>query len=223
MSKIMKEIVEEIKTVLKGKTLDALIPSLLFFAVNSAFGLLAAATVAMLYAFIIIFGRILQSAKIIYALSGAGAVILSLTFVLVRGAAKDYLLPDLIGNGLFAIGILVSLIMGKPMAALASHITRGWSLDWFSRKDIRPAYTEVTLLWLIYFTGRFILQYSLYVSDQIWGYVWVNNILGMPMNILVLTISYIYGIWRLRKLGGPGIDEFLEEKAPPYRGQIKGF
>jgi hypothetical protein len=39
----------------------------------------------------------------------------------------------------------------------------------------------------------------------------------------VLVLSYIYGIWRLRKLKGPGIDEYLENKTAPFRGQTRGF
>jgi hypothetical protein len=47
--------------------------------------------------------------------------------------------------------------------------------------------------------------------------------MGLPATFLILTISYVYGIWRLKQLGGPGIDEFDAKKQPPYRGQNRGF
>jgi len=47
--------------------------------------------------------------------------------------------------------------------------------------------------------------------------------MGLPFTIAILVISYIYGIWRLRTLKGPGIDEFMEAKEAPYRGQTRGF
>jgi hypothetical protein len=47
--------------------------------------------------------------------------------------------------------------------------------------------------------------------------------LGWPAIIVVLSISYIYGIWRLNNLGGPGVDEFKDNKEPPWDGQKKGF
>ena len=46
---------------------------------------------------------------------------------------------------------------------------------------------------------------------------------GTPATIAILVLSYIYGIWRLQKLGGPGVDEFIEGKSKPWRGQKKGF
>lgn len=48
-------------------------------------------------------------------------------------------------------------------------------------------------------------------------------LLGWPVTIVVLVLSYVYGIWRLRKLRGPGVDEFITGKQPPYRGQTRGF
>jgi hypothetical protein len=39
----------------------------------------------------------------------------------------------------------------------------------------------------------------------------------------VLAVSYVYGIWRLRKLGGPGVEEFESGKEPPWDGQTRGF
>jgi hypothetical protein len=53
--------------------------------------------------------------------------------------------------------------------------------------------------------------------------VWANTLMGMPFTIVILIISYIYGIWRLRTLKGPGIEEFMESKESPYRGQTRGF
>jgi hypothetical protein len=40
---------------------------------------------------------------------------------------------------------------------------------------------------------------------------------------MVLVASYIYGIWRLRQLGGPGVEEYKEDKKPPWKGQSRGF
>ena len=47
--------------------------------------------------------------------------------------------------------------------------------------------------------------------------------LGWPVTIAVLVLSYVYGIWRLHQLGGPGVHEFREGKASPWEGQTRGF
>jgi len=38
-----------------------------------------------------------------------------------------------------------------------------------------------------------------------------------------LVISYVYGLWRLHRLGGPGVDEFVGGVEPPWKAQTKGF
>lgn len=221
--KLFKEILEELKTVLSGQTLDALLPPLLFFLIHGRWGLMPAIILSLLLCGVLIFRRLNKGEKVIYALFGGGGILVSLVFVLVSGQAKDYLLPDLIGNGALVVGLGLSLILKRPLAALASHLTRGWDLAWFQRPDIYPAYREVTWLWLAYFLMRFVLQLIMYLRGQVWAYLWVNTILGMPMNILILTISYIYGIYRLKALKGPGIDEYRIGAKPPYRGTTRGF
>ncbi len=41
--------------------------------------------------------------------------------------------------------------------------------------------------------------------------------------IAILTISYLYGMWRLHQLKGPGVDEFIEGKEAPFRGKQEVF
>ncbi|MCF7925219.1 MAG: DUF3159 domain-containing protein, partial [Candidatus Izimaplasma sp.] len=75
----------------------------------------------------------------------------------------------------------------------------------------------------IFFIIRLGVELTLYFTRTTEELVIANLIMGLPLLIFVLTVSYIYGIWRLRTLKGPGIDEFRENKEPPFRGQRKGF
>lgn len=52
---------------------------------------------------------------------------------------------------------------------------------------------------------------------------WAYVLLGWPVTLSVLIVSYIFGIWRLHRLGGPGVEEFKAGKEPPWKGQTKGF
>jgi hypothetical protein len=121
------------------------------------------------------------------------------------------------------LAALTSLILGKPLAAWASHLTRGWPLDWFWRDDVRPAYSEVTWAWMIFFLLRLGLQLTLYLQGQVSTLAWTESLLGWPVTLIILVSSYIYGIWRLRQLGGPGVDEFIAQTPPPWQGQTRGF
>jgi hypothetical protein len=70
---------------------------------------------------------------------------------------------------------------------------------------------------------RTLVETILFLNDSIEQLVWFNTIIGFPLLIAILTISYVYGMWRLHQLNGPGVDEFIEGKEVPFRGQTRGF
>ena len=117
----------------------------------------------------------------------------------------------------------ISLIIGKPLAGYLSHISRGWPIKWFWRKDVKPAYNEVTFGWGLLFALRLIILFSLYSKGEVSKLLWVNIILGTPATVGVLILTYLYGSARLKNLKGPSVDEFLENKKPPFLGQNRGF
>ncbi|MFU8787195.1 MAG: DUF3159 domain-containing protein [Candidatus Izemoplasmataceae bacterium] len=220
---IFKELLDELKQVTSGKTLDALLPPFLFVIFNALFELNIAAIVAVSVAFIIVLFRVLTKKKSVYAFFGFFTVVFAASLAYIAQNATNYFLPGIIGSFVLFIVALISLIFRKPMAAYASHLTRGWQIEWFWRKDVIPAYMEVTVLWALFFLFRLVIQGVLYLQDDVVRLVWMNTLLGFPVTILVLITSYVYGIWRLRKLGGPGVDEFVEGKNPPWKGQTRGF
>ncbi len=137
--------------------------------------------------------------------------------------AINYFLPALVTSAFMILAAGISLLIGKPLAAWASHLTRGWPRDWFWRKDILPAYREVTFAWLVFFIARFGLQLTLFLKGQLSALTWIETLLGWPVTLLVLVLSYIYGVWRLRRLGGPGVEEYIAGSTPPWKGQTRGF
>lgn len=96
-------------------------------------------------------------------------------------------------------------------------------VDWFLREDIKPAYREVTIVWTILVLIRLVLQIVFYQRGDLSELGWASILLGFPATLTVLILTLIYGVWRLKKLGGPGIHEFEAGKNPPWEGQKKGF
>jgi len=218
-----QEIWEELKSVLSGKTFDALLPPIIYAVVNAIFGLIPAVIAAIGVAILLGFVRILRKQAWQYALGGLVAVGLAAGLALLTRNAANFFIPAMISSGLLLLLAIGSLIIRKPLAAWASHLTRGWPLDWFWRGDVKPAYREVTWMWLLFIASRLVMQVWLFQQGDTSQLAWANTLLGWPVTIVVLVISYIYGIWRLRKLGGPGVEEFEAGKEPPWRGQTRGF
>ena len=70
---------------------------------------------------------------------------------------------------------------------------------------------------------RTLIQLTLYSQNDVSQLGWAKTLMDLPITIIVLVLSYIYGIWRLKTLKGPGIDEYIANKVAPYRGQNRGF
>ncbi len=219
----VSEIVNELKTIGSGRTIDAVLPPIIFLITNRLIELNIAVIAALSVAVILGIMRLLRRQTWFYAVGGFMGVSLASGLAYITRSAAGYFIPAIITSIFLLLLALISQLIGKPLAAWASHLTRGWPLEWFWRQDIKPAYREVTWMWTGFLTLRLTLQILLFRAGEASQLTWANALLGWPFTILVLILSYIYGIWRLRNLGGPGVEEFQQDSEPPWEGQKKGF
>lgn len=218
-----QEILEELRSTLSGRTFDALLPPILFALINAFFDLTIATLGAFLIAAFLGIFRFFKKQNWYYALGGFLAVSFAAGFAYFTGSAANYFLGSLISSAFMFLVAFVSLVIGKPLAAWLSHLTRGWPLSWFWRKDVKPAYREVTWIWTILLLFRFFVRFFFFQRGSAVELAWINTISGWPMIVPVLTLSYIYGIWRLKNLKGPGVEEYQQGEKPPWKGQTRGF
>jgi hypothetical protein len=221
----IKELLQEFRTVFSGRTTtaDTIIPPLWYALVNMLAGLVPAALSALILAVLLTVLRLVRKQSWLYALSGLGLTLLAAGLAWFTQNAASFFLPDLLTSGILLAAALLSIWAGKPLAAWSSHLTRAWPKEWYWLANICPAYTEVTWMWTIFIAARLIAQYTLYQQGNASLLGWVNVLLGWPVTIVVLVISYLYGIWRLAKLGGPSVEEFLSHQPAPWKGQKRGF
>ncbi len=218
-----KELLEELGSIVSGKTLDALLPPLAFVMTNGLLGLRMAAVSAIVFSLGLGLIRLHRRQNWKYAFGGLLGVVLASGLAFVTNNAANFFLTAAITSALLFLAALTSLLVGQPLAAWASHLTRGWPVDWFWRDDIKPAYREVTWLWAVFLIMRLAIQVVLLRGENTALLAIANTLLGWPITIAILTMSYVYGIWRLKTLGGPGVDEYKEGKLPPWKGQMRGF
>lgn len=220
---MLKDIKDELMQFLSGKTVDALIPPIIYVLLNNVTSLKYAVIGALSIAVLLALFRLFKKESIFYALGGIAGVAFASGFALLSDNAANYFLPKILGSGGLVLLLSISLFIGKPAAAVLSHLSRGWTFDWFLRDDIKPAYREVTIAWTILVLIRLVLQIFIYQRGDLTELGWASILLGFPATLTVLILTLVYGVWRLKKLGGPGIDEFEAGKNPPWEGQRKGF
>ena len=220
-----QEIKGELQSVLtgRGNWLDTILPPLFFILLNAIFGFNYAVWGALGIAVLFAIYRLIKRQPVRYALGGLGAVLLAVIIASLTGRAEAYFLPGIIIGLITVISCAVSLILKRPLVAFTSYFTRRWPLDWYWHPRVRPAYSEVTLAWAIFFGLRTFLQFELF-QDQAASSLGIFQILsGWPATILLLIASYLYGLWRLGNLAGPSVEEFKQGTPPPWEGQKRGF
>jgi hypothetical protein len=219
------ELKAEFQSVLGGRVhlLDVILPPLLFTLANRNLPLLTSLIISLGSALLILIYRIARKRPVAYALTGIGAIALAALLAWLTQSAEGYFLPRVVMDGLVLLGCIVSALLKRPLAAWSSHLTRGWPPAWYWHERVRPAYTEVTWAWSVYFLFRFGIQLYLYLQGSAQTLGAVQLLTGWPLLILVLGGSYIYGTWRLQQLAGPGVEEFEAGAEPPWEGQQRGF
>jgi hypothetical protein len=226
MNPKLAELTSELKTVFSGKggrILDTILPLLLFVILNQIATFAWALALTLGLAVVLTVIRLVQRQTVGYALAGLGSVGLAALLATLSGSQTAYFLPGLVSGGLTIAACVVSILLRRPLAAWSSHITRGWPLPWYWHARVRPAYSEVTAFWAIAFGLRLALEYILFRQADLTALGVIRLLMGWPYTILVLVISYLYGLWRLRKLQGPSVEEFNNQAAPPWQGQQRGF
>jgi hypothetical protein len=221
----LSEIIEELCMVLSGRSniLDSILPPLFFVLLNVIWGVQVAIWASLGLAALIAVYRLFRRQSLLYALGGAGGVAVAAAVAYLLGSAEGFFLPTIITGGITLLLALVSVLIGRPMVAYTSYVARRWPLDWYWHPKVRPSYSEVTWAWVVFFGLRLLLQFNLFQQAEASLLGVAQFLTGWPATIVLLIISYLYGTRRLRKLGGPSVEEFKSGAEPPWEGQQRGF
>ena len=221
----LREVLDELRTVVLGqsKLLDSILPPIVFLMVNALLGFQAAMWGSLLLAAVIALLRWRRRQSLLYALGGVLGVLLAIAIAQLLGRAEGFFLPSILTGGFTVLLCVGSILVGRPAVAWTSYLTRRWPLGWYWHPQVRPAYSEVTALWALFFAARLLLQLNLFRGAAAGALAAVNLLMGWPALIVLLIASYLYGTWRLHRLCGPSVEEFKAATPPPWQGQQRGF
>jgi hypothetical protein len=225
MKQRINEIRRELEDVLfkRANVLDSLLPPILFLLIFSLAGFWVGALSAVIVALMLGIFRLIRGQPLWYALAGVAGVGFAILLTRVLGGEQGFFLPGLVSSLLTLVLCVGSIVVRRPLVAWTSYIARRWPLGWYWHPKVRPAYSEVTAFWTLYFGARFFLQLDLFREASTGGLALFNVILGWPATVTLLIISYLYGTWRLKKLMGPSVEEYRVGAEPPWESQQRGF
>ena len=158
------ELLEELKAVLlqRGGWVDSLLPPVVFVILNAWLGFPASLWGALGVALLIAVVRLVRRQDLRYVLGGVAGVAVSALIAWLVGGAQGYFLPGILTGALTALLSFVSVVLRRPLTAWTSHLARRWPLAWYWQPQVRPAYSEVTVLGGIFFAVRALGQYLLF-------------------------------------------------------------
>ena len=225
MNAKLRELVEEFRAVTAGRggLIAATLPSIIFLVVNALFGFNYAVYGSLGSALLLGALRLAKGQPLTHTLGGLVGAVMAIVAVSVLNRADAYVLPGLATGLLTAVACGLSVLLRRPLVAWTSHLVRRWPLEWYWHSKVRPAYSEVTIAWALFFVLKLAIQIYLIRAASTQTLAIANVILGWPATIVLLAASYVYGSWRLGQLQGPSVEEYETGAEPPWTGQRRGF
>ena len=194
---------------------DSGLPVVVFVAVN-AFAGLRAAIWAAIGVGVVLFGvRLARKETVQQALSGFFGILIAAFIANRTGEAKGFFLLGIWASFAYAGVFLVSVLARWPLVGLIWEYVDGRGIGTAWRKDraLMRVYTWCTLLWVVVFLARGLVQRYLYDQDATGWLAFARLAMGYPFTIGALAVS-VLAVRRVRKAHEP---ETLPEDSPVAR------
>lgn len=168
------------------------LPVLVFVPVSSAFGLLPAIGAALAVATLILVWRLLRRESVQPAISGFFAVAISALIAYLVGASKGYFLLGIWVSLFWAVVFAASVLLRRPIVGYLWGWVHTQDRDtWRGVRRAVLAYDAATLVWVLVFASRFVVQHRLYDADQT-GWLGVARIaMGWPLTAVAALVTYL--------------------------------
>lgn len=189
----------------------SVVPVVVFVLFNAIGGFTLALWVALGSAVVIAVVRLVRREQLQPAVSGAIGVGICAFIAYRVGEAKGFFLLGIWASLAYAVLFAASLLVRYPLVGVIWHGLRGdGQRRWRADRRIVRAYDVATLIWVLVFAARFVVQRWLYDNDETTALGIVRLAMGLPLTILATAVT----VWAARKAGRLLADETVAV-APP--------
>lgn len=106
-------------------------------------------------------------------------------------SAKNFFLPGLITNAVWALGLLVSVAIRRPAIGFLLATFEAIDADWRSNRLLMSITTRVTVFWSGLFLLRLAAQLPLYFANEAAWLGIVKSAIGLPAFALWIFLSWL--------------------------------
>ncbi len=167
------------------------LPVVAFVPVSQLFGLTPAIVAALGVAALILVWRLIRRESVQPAISGFFGVGICALIAYVMGESKGYFLLGIWSSLLWAAVFTVSVLIRRPVVGYVWGWVNGHDRGWRAVRKAVLAFDIATLVWVLVFASRFVVQQHLYDADQA-GWLGVARIsMGWPLTALAALVTYL--------------------------------
>lgn len=172
--------------------IEALLPGFLFLSVflltkTLLTALLAAGAVALVFALL----RLVQKGSLLQSASGIIGLAICAFAALRSGEAAEFYLPGLWINAVYALALLAALLFRVPVLGFVYALVRGEEKTWRADPQRVRAYSLATLIVLLMFVLRLVVQVPLYLAENVTALGTARLLMGTPLYAAVLWASWM--------------------------------
>lgn len=144
---------------------------------------------------LILIWRLVRREKIQPAISGVFGVAVAAFISYETGSARGYFLYGIWVSLLFGGAFAASILARWPLAGVVWSKLNGTGMAWRSDKVSRRYYDVATVVWVLVFGARFVVQHWLYAEHAV-GWLGAARIaMGWPLTGIAALVT----IWAVRK------------------------
>lgn len=188
------------------------IPILAFVPVNAIWGLTVAMWAAIGVAVAMLLWSLVRRENPQPAISGFIGVAICVLIAWRTGSAKGYFLYGIITQAVYAGAFAISALVRWPLVGVIWGFLDGQGMAWRRIPEARRWYTVATCLWAALFTIRAVLQYVLFLNDEV-NWLGAARIgMGWPLAILAFAGT----VWAVRRAMAHGGEAADGSETVPY-------
>lgn len=182
--------------------IESVVPGFVFVLI---FALTKEAVLAILWAsassvaFIAV--RLVRRNSVLQAASGLLGIVLAAWLALRDGGAtRDYFVTGFITNLAYLVPLGISVLIRWPLVGVLMGLILREGSTWRKNKYEMRVFGLATLLWVGLFAGRLLVQFPLYLANNLQALGIMRLIMGLPLYALVLWLNWLMlrGVFKRR-------------------------
>lgn len=146
-------------------------------------------------ALLVLIWRLVRRDPVQPAISGLIGVGVAAFIAYKTGSARGYFLFGIWTSLVYGGAFLLSVLIRWPLAGVVWSTLNGTGMAWRSDRRCRRDYKIATLVWVLVFGARFVVQRWLYDVDQIGWLAFARISMGWPLTAIAALVT----VWAVRK------------------------